>query len=65
MLEASELARLHFGGGRVAFAPTCQNLTCEHCMRSESETNDALPPPPPKLLTVNFCPLLTIFLNEP
>ena len=44
MLEASELARLHFGGGRVAFAPTCQNLTCEHCMRSESETNDAPPP---------------------
>ena len=36
--------------------------TCEHCMRCEGKTSDA---PPPSFLTINLCPLLTIFLNEP
>ena len=46
-------------------APLCQNLaplrTCEHCMRCDSKTSDV----PQSFLTVNFQPLLTIFLNEP
>lgn len=34
---------------------------CEHCRRCESKTKWY----PPSFLTVNFCPFLTIFRNEP
>ena len=51
-----------------AFVPLCQNLAphpsprpCEHCRRCESKTKWC----PPSFLTVNFCPFLTIFRNEP
>ena len=57
---------LHLGGRDICpLPPLCQNLaplrTCEHCMRCESKTSNA----PPSFLTVNICPLLTAFLNEP
>ena len=35
--------------------------TCEYCMRCESKPSDV----PQSFLIINFCPLLTIFLNEP
>ena len=37
--------------------------TCEHCVHCGNKTSDAIPPT--NFLTINFCPLLTIFLNEP
>ena len=54
-----------WGGQRKAFTPLCQNLTplgtCEHCVKCGNKACDA----PQNFLTINFHPLLTIFLNEP